>query len=188
MSHEIKHYEYSEKTSKKAIEEELKTFVRMTCIQEGGQLGRIQWFDNTICDSLSAAEEFLEVKDKPGDYRNLAVRFRVPAPGNKKIDELRGKAAIARGAYNQADRVVATASMKSAFVACKSCGSKLNREKLRSNFCPVCRADMRSKTELARINRLLQKALKTEEELEMAEKAAAKRGTVKWLVKIEYHT
>ena len=187
MSHNIEYFEYPESTKESAIEKKLQNYVEVRCVAEGGHLGAIRWMNKHICSSRADAENFLKENDK-GWYDCLAVRFRIPASGNKKVEELRGKAAIAHGAYYQSNQVVATASMKSAFVACKSCGSKLNREKLKTNFCPVCRADMRSKTELARINRLLQKALKADEELERAENSASKHGTVKWLVKIEYHT
>lgn len=74
----------------------------------------------------------------------IAVKFR-------KVEEdrnLRAKACAAWAAYHEAENVVVAKSFKAQLVGCKKCGSRLNREYLKSNFCPLCRADMRSETEL----------------------------------------
>ena len=59
-------------------------------------------------------------------------------------------------------------------------------EKMESNFCPLCRADMRSETELHRIQRLREKAEDAEKKVIEA-KRKSKKGKVYWLVKIEWH-
>lgn len=81
---------------------------------------------------------------------------------------------------------------KSQYLGCKKCGSKLNKDYLKSNKCPLCHEDMRSDTVLKNIARLrnlekeLGKAIR-EEELRLSEKAG-KKCEILWLVKVEYHT
>ena len=48
--------------------------------------------------------------------------------------------------YEEYEREHSVLAFKAAYVSCTKCGSKLNREYLKSDTCPICRTDMRSDT------------------------------------------
>ena len=91
--------------------------------------------------------------------------------------------------YEVASSKVVAADFKSDFVGCKHCGSKINREYIRSNACPVCRGDMRSDTTQKRLENMRAKVNRLSNDIKDEEKKLAeKHGQVCWLVKFEYHT
>jgi transcription initiation factor IIE alpha subunit len=90
--------------------------------------------------------------------------------------------------YNTLNREVVVKSFKAQYVACKGCGSKLHKEHLNSNLCPLCRTDMRSETTQNKIKALYQKWQDLQVELRKEEETlATQKGVKKWLVKFEYH-
>lgn len=71
------------------------------------------------------------------------------------------------------------------FIGCKMCGSKLKREYLRSNKCPLCGSDLRSDSVIKKLGEYEVKL----DDLGNKYRELAKKqpGTVKWLVKYEFH-
>lgn len=192
--HNIEHYTYSEAVDKKRVQRELDEFVAHEDWQEGasGLPAPIRWVENPVYESYEAAYRAIEDADKGKWYNQMAVRFK-DYPRVTKSKEL---AAISERIKKQDEavkKIVADASVKnrtSEFIGCPKCGSSLKRELLSGEACPLCRADLRSKTNIERIAKAKAKsaelgALYRETETKLERK---QKPTVKWLVKIEYHT
>ena len=77
--------------------------------------------------------------------------------------------------------------LKAAYVGCSSCGSRLNKEKLRGEKCPLCGTDLRSQSTLDRLKALRSKHLEIMSQLEDERCKDKNKATIKWLVKFEYH-
>lgn len=198
MSHNIQHFTYPENVNKKKVEADLNNYVAHEGWLEGtkGLDKPIRWLD-VICDSEADAYDFIKQHDR-GWYDSLAVRFHdMPheARKSKKMSELRERLSIASVNYRQKEAEILLSKQKSEYVSCKKCGSRLNRAMLiqrfgtGSNFCPICKADLRSPTALKAIAAARERYQAISKQLEEEERKAAKASKViKWLVKIEYHT
>lgn len=188
MSHNVAFYEYSFSTPKVDIERELSAHVRCECWQEGGNMKPIRWLDEKVCDSREAAEDLCRTMSK--DYTDcVAVPYRVADVNDNKLRDLMRARSAAYKAYKDANACIAAQSLKSQYIGCKKCGSKLNRDFIKSNFCPLCGEDMRSKTQLLHVVRLKQKVDVAELTVSKCELALAKKSKkLMWLVKIGYHT
>lgn len=192
--HNIEHYTYSENVNKSKVEAELNNHVSYETRREGGGglNSPIRWI-NDICNSKEEAEVYIRNHDK-GWYDQLAVMYREVPLGDptKKIQDLKTKLNETRTKYNEMQRKVVFQDFKSDFVGCKNCGSKLSTKYLKSNGCPLCGNDMRSQTTLNSLARLKEKGIALEqqlnEEVNKVRMKNVKKGTIKWLVKIEYHT
>ena len=186
MGHNVKLFTYPISKSQAEITQELSSYVEHACWQEGGTLGRIRWLSNKIYDSYDAAEAAIEKQDK-GWYDNIAVQFH-QCDDDKKLMVLREKESAAWKAYRTADSAVFAADFLSKMISCKKCGSKLNREYLKFNYCPLCHADMRSPTLLKKIDRLKKAAEAASKAVEdYRQELGRKSKNVFWMVKIEYH-
>lgn len=191
MSHEIRHFEYKDNIKRDWVQGELDNFVKHEDWQEGcsGLAAPIRWCEQVICDSYDDAEKWIEEHDR-GYYDQLAVRFRdTSSAKSKKISELESKLREASIGWRDAETQRYADTVKSSFVGCKKCGSKLAREYLRNtNLCPLCRTDFRSPTTLASIAAKKEKMEHIRQMLaDEKKKVGSKNGEVKWLVKIEYH-
>lgn len=190
MSHEIKYFTYPYKCNKVQVQNELADWVRRKCWEEGGGMnGSIRWIDRETYNSYNAACEAISSLER-GSYDQLAVPYRELPVGvtSKKIDTLKAKISDAYRQLNALEREIAVKSFKAQLVTCKKCGSKLNKDYIKTNYCPLCRADMRSETVLNKINSVRKKWQDLQAELRKEEEAlAAKKGELKWLVKVEYH-
>lgn len=147
-----------------------------------GLLSNIEWKDNLApLDSVEAAEKWVEAYDRDHhyDYAQVAVRFKADTAKSKELREglEKAKAALeqAKGVYYAADRV------KSKYVSCKHCGSKLSTEYLKSNTCPLCHHDLRPEAVQNKQKRLETKVKTLKEKVEKAME-------IMWLVKVEYHS
>ena len=191
MSHNIEHRTYTERKSTKAITEEINSYVKQATWQEGGHglESGIRFIDKVMPDYQSAMA-FLEQNDR-GWYDSLAVKYKELPSGKstKKLDDLKEKLRIAYTEYELENRKVVASDFKSDFIGCKNCGSKIRREYLNSNFCPVCHADMRSDTIKKKLASMNAKVNKLRNDIKEEEKKLAeKHGQICWLVKFEYHT
>ena len=139
-----------------------------------------------VCDTEADARDYIKSVDK-GWYDQIAVRFRVPVE-TAKTKDLRNRLMAAREKAREADAVVHFVNAKAAFISCPHCKSKIAQPYIKTNFCPVCHADLRPASALEKAQKAIQKCRDLEEKLQQAERDAAKKGAIKWLVKIEYHT
>ena len=194
MGHNIKHRVYDENVDKKKVQAEWDNYVRHECWQEGASgLGQpIRWIDH-ICANEEEAEEYIKNHDR-GWYDQLAVKFREhpKTEPSKALVSLMERRANEAKKYSDYAKAHSVSTFKAEYIGCPKCGSKLKRELLRGDWCPLCRAELRSKTTIETLDRYSKNILELDkkiraEEKKQAEKNAAK-ATVKWLVKIEYHT
>lgn len=192
--HNIEFFEYSENVNRAKVQKDLDNYVAHADWQEGasGLPNPIQWKDGSVYEDRDAAERAIEIADKSRWYNCMAVKFKeYPRPKpSKELTELRERVRKARDAYTTLQQEVSIQNRKSEFIGCPNCGSSLRREKLRSQNCPLCGVDLRSKTSLERLAKANERIKDTEVQIIKKERELERKGkpTVKWLVKIEYHT
>lgn len=190
MGHSINYFTFKESTSKNVIMAE----VSRESVFEGDYhkpIEKMEWHDNKVFDTQEDAQEWIE--QQGGFYRQIAVKFKgtenyVPS---KTLTGLREKYKNAYTAYIDLERKFHFEGLKSATVSCKNCGSRIAKNYLHSNICPVCRTDLRPESTLKRISALREKADKLRKQVAEREKAekrtSCKNSKTYWLVKIEYH-
>ncbi len=194
MGHNIDHWQKPENVNKKAFEADINDYVRQHTLGEGGHGldSPIRWIDH-ICDNYEDALEYIRSHDR-GWYDQLAVKYYdypklEPTKTMITLQERLKAEREKRVAYAAAHAV---STFKAEYIGCPECGSKLKRTLLRDNSCPLCHAEMRSKTTMETLQRYdanceeLSKKIK-EEERKMQEKMR-KQAKVVWLIKTEYHT
>ena len=190
MSHNVEMYSYPEKVNRDKVKRELDNYVAHADWQEGcsGLCRDIRWMDAYApLPDREAAQRFIEEHDR-GSYDQLAVRYYAALPftdSKRKLLEQRQKEAYAE--WEKRDDAVYPKTLKSAYLGCKGCGSRLSTKHLRGNKCPVCGKDLRPESTLKsiaaakarweRAGALLQQHIQTHARKEIC-----------WLVKIEYHT
>lgn len=187
MAHNIEYYDYKENTDKKKIQADLDTYVEHCTWQEGGSgTGGIRWVDH-ICKDYDEAQKWIEQHDK-GWYDCLAVKYYSPlSEKTKKIEELNARIQETYKTYTMRDSTIYVKTRTSEFIGCSNCKSKLASKFLRTNFCPVCRADLRPETILKSIEAAKVKWQNAQQaKKDYVDKHSKKE--VRWLVKIEYHT
>ena len=195
MSHNPTYRNYSFKCKPKEIEAGIAEFVRHACWQEGGSLSPIKWMENKIFNSYEEAEEWLDKTDN-GWYDNRAVVYldtsTISKPSKKledierRLKEWRQRKSDIRSTYHFAEAKVS-------LIGCKSCGSKIAVEYMRTrNDCPVCRKSMLSDTKLKQLERAddmiahLQKDYDTEKAV--IHNKLLNKAEKRWLVYFDYHT
>lgn len=190
IMHNIEYYSYAENVKRSAVEAELDEYVSAETYAEGGGglTHPIRWLDGEfVCKDELAARELIEKRDK-GWYDQLAARYYEAKPKQTKaLEELRQKIKDTCDEYRRRDGEIWAEGVKAEFVGCKACGSKLSRVHIRTNRCPVCRADLRTQSMLKSVEAARAKWIKAQD----AEKQYAMAHSdkkVMWLVKIEYHT
>jgi hypothetical protein len=148
----------------------------------------IRWLESVgICASYDEAEKCIRDHDRKW-YDQLAVRYYEPARGfsDKKSEELKAKVKATYDAYRAKDCIWAK-GLKAEYVVCRNCGSRLKREYIKSNRCPVCSGDLRPDSTLEAVKAAEQRWKKAQAASNSYICDHAKKA-VKWLVKIEYHT
>lgn len=194
MSHNFNYWTCPENVDKKAFADDINDYVRQHTRGEGGHGldGPIRWL-NHVCDNYDDAMEYIQSHDKD-NYDQLAVKYYSypklePTKTMLTLQERLRTEQAKRVAYAQAHAV---STFKAEYIGCPECGSKLKRPLLKSNSCPLCHAEMRSKTTMETLHRYdanikdLQQRIKAEER-KLQEKTR-KQAKVMWLVKTEYHT
>lgn len=188
--HNIEYFEYGGEISRENVQRILDKRVQRETYQEGGHgLDKpIRWLENEpICLNYETAKNVIRQFDN-GWYDQLAIRYYAPDSGfmTKKYTALCEKVEAAYKAYCDKNYIWAK-RLKAEYVGCKTCGSKLKREYITTNKCPVCRADLRPETTLKAVEAAYERWKKAQEEEKKYKNVHAKKK-VMWLVKIEYHT
>lgn len=189
MSHNVEHFTYPEKVNKQKVQAELDDYVAHEDWQEGctGLFHQIRWLDGTVYKDYQEAHEAIEKLDR-GAYDQLAVKYYYHHEiKDQKYGELQDKCAETHTQYESRNRALYAQTVTAAFIGCKSCGSRLARIKLRSNFCPVCGADLRPEHILKSVAAAKNRWDRAQESLKEYRVKKGKKEIL-WLVKIEYHT
>ena len=149
---------------------------------------KVRFPTEKIFDTRQDAEEYIRSADN-GWYDGVAVKFLdySDVKDSKKVEELRKKIAETvnkKGDYIKAHSVK---TQKAAYIGCHSCGSKLNKEKLIGEYCPLCNTDLRAASTLERIRAFQDRVEEYDKKITEERKKEKKKAKVKWLVKFEYH-
>lgn len=199
--HEIHTEVFSMKTSKEKIKTVMDSYARKHGEYHQG-IDRIDWIDSM--EPFSNEDEAYEYVRKYlfGDYEQVAVPFlraenvEAQVKGHprleasyRKVQEARQKAYDARNECLNLERRFHFGQAKAAYISCRHCGSKISRDYLKTNYCPVCHADMRPRSTLDSISSKKKKAEELEEKASSLDKELRKKlkSEEMWLVKIEYH-
>lgn len=188
--HEIHYLHFDEKTTQSDIQKEIDAFVIHN--SDSHHAGSPIRFYPDLCENEEEAEKFIQSHDNHW-YDQLGVKYLTPlAPvTSKKLYELKNQKQNLVTKIHVLERKPHFKEVKSAFISCRNCESKINTDYIRiSNFCPVCKVDMRPATVRNRIakmrNKLKIQDAKINEEVKALEAKAPKK--VMYLVKTEYHT
>lgn len=195
MSHVVHYDVQEENVNRKKIKRYWDDYASREDWQEGcsGLSSDIRWIEGKICENEEAARNYISENDK-GWYDQLAVRF-YDYPNlekSKKYLNLKERLSKSeRELYILENTKYTETLSKTEFVGCKCCGSKISVKHFKGSFCPICRADMRPKSTLDRIERMREKTKSLKKELKVEEKKLQekqkKNAKIKWLIKIEYH-
>lgn len=190
MAHNIEYYTYEDNIKRDCVKQKLDHYVAQADWQEGcsGLPRPIRWLDTVfVYEDQEAAEKAIQSLDR-GDYDQLAVRYYEYQKNDSKARQaLCEKIKKAHDDYYNKLNPVWAAGLKAEFVSCRKCGSKLKREYIKRNTCPVCGADLRPESTLATIAKAKERWAGSMKALADYDKAHGKKK-VMWLVKIEYHT
>lgn len=149
-----------------------------------GLRGGIVFKDITF-DTEAEAKSYLE--KSPG-YSQYAVKFKKPKT-NKTLTSLQEREIRLRTEYTKLDSQNQFESLKSKFVSCKKCESRINKDYITANRCPCCHNDMRSETIKNRLIAKYNALKKVQVDLEKAKKEAAKKSAeLFWMVHAEVHS
>lgn len=179
--------------NKKSIESNINWHVKRQTYYEGGHGldSPIIWKDR-LFDRYEDAREYIE-NNYVGHYEQVAVKYlEYPKDKNKKLEELMQKLQEEVENHNLRERQSYISNFKSAFIGCSECGSRINKNFIKTYKCPVCNSDMRSKSTLDALKRSKDKINSIQGQISMEKKKIdeknKKRATENWLIKYEYHT
>lgn len=186
MGHEIKYRTYPASWSLKQITDDV-----LSCVSQSGDrygTSSVRVPTEKVFDSQEEAQSFIEKGDRHW-YDGVAVKYMdfTYAEDTEKIKELRAELRDiirSQGEYIKAHSVH---SQKAKFIGCPSCGSKLNKDRLGGEKCPLCWCDLRAASTLERISSFDKRIEKCNEKIVKEQLKRKEKGDVKWLVKFEYH-
>lgn len=183
--HNIRYREYPENTTKQKITDDVLRIVSSS--GDGYGTDRIA-FSDVVCDNYDAAHTYIQKIDK-GFYDGLAVKYYdfSKVKGTKKVDDLEKKIAETREKKSAFADAHSVKSQKAAFIGCPKCGSKLSRERLRGNSCPLCGMDLRAPSTLERLKSYDTRISEYEKQIAEERQKNKKKARIMWLVKFEYH-
>ena len=191
--HHIMKLEYPYNMDKKKIQADCDKIAAEKCKGKGatGLYYPIRWL-NIICDSFAEVYEKINELDKR-NYDQLAVGYRVyhDLKPSKKMEELSEKVKNSRENYLKKNKNIHYKGVKSEFIGCKNCGSRICSKYINYNNCPICKADLRPQSTLDNIKAAYDAYKKYEKQLKEEEKKLQAKNKAKselrWLVKIEFH-
>lgn len=186
MGHCITHNTYPATWTLKEITDDVCNTVRHSGDRYGTDKVRIP--TETVFDTSEEAEAYIEKVDRH-DYDGIAVKFLdfTGVEDSKKIKEYRAKIAELVKKKDEYIREHSVRKQKAAFIGCQSCGSKLNKEKLRGERCPLCNTDLRAASTLERIASFDTRVKETDKKITQERLKWKSKAKVRWLVKYEYH-
>jgi len=142
-------------------------------------------FLDRIFRNYSDAQDFLYADH--GEYSGLAVQYKeYSSKDTAKMKDYRSKLIATKQKKDEFEKQHSVKLQKATFIGCSSCGSKLNREKLHGEKCPLCQTDLRSETTLKRIESFKQRIKEYENKIQTEKEK--EHYNIKWAVKFEYHS
>lgn len=194
--------EFNEKTSPSAMRKACNEWGAENCDpgERGGcrcsDIGNHIRFTEMLFDTRSEAVAYL--KSNQDNYIPLAVRYKIPVGKEKaptqKLLGARKKVQECQARINALEKPH-YAGVTSKTVGCKNCGSALATAycgKSYSNYCPVCKADLRPASALQGVTKAKAHYKSAVQELQQLEKEFAKKQVsrkcdIHWLIMCEEH-
>jgi len=136
-----------------------------------------------IFPSEEAAREYAD--SNPANWMrhaNIVLAYRTAGPVTKEVQKLVKQVSTLRGQMWAYAGEHGIKSLKAAFISCPKCGSRLSRQHLHGDFCPLCQMDLRSKTTKKALARYEERVKEKEEQLRKAREEAAAKSPVAYLV------
>ena len=184
MGHIVDYFSEKENVDKREVEREIAAVARRN---GDGWNGPMHWHpDVKPLKNYDEAEKWIQEHDK-GWYDDHAVRYisHENVKPTKKMGEIQNKIQEIRMTKESYRLAHSVKNRKSEYIGCPECGSKLRREYLQSDHCPLCRTDLRSQTVLDALTGYDKRIKKAQEQLQ--EEKEKQPGEVRWLIKYEYH-
>ena len=185
MGHSINYRIYEENKAKGEILSEVLETVRNS--GDGYGTSNIKFIDKGF-ENEDEAYNYINAIDT-GWYDGYAVKFKDYSNAKKtaKISEYEAKIEKLIQEKKKYKEEHSVHTFKAKHIGCEKCGSKLNKEYLIGESCPLCRNDLRSKTTLDKIKWYEDKVAECRNKIEVEKKKQTKNVKVNWLVKYEYH-
>lgn len=154
-----------------------------------GRTEFIRFPTDKIFDTEKEAVDFIDNYCSDKFYAGCAIKFYdyTNVKSTAKIIELRNKISENNKKKIEYIKENSVKNQKAAYIGCRSCGSKLNKDKLRGESCPLCYSDLRSATVLNRINSFDKKKDELLSKIETEQIKQKKKAEIKWLVGYEFH-
>lgn len=186
MGHEIVQHTYPGDWTLKQITNEVVNYVQHTGDRYGTDHVRIP--TDQIFNSYDEAEAYIKRIDRY-DYDGIAVKFLdfTGVADSKKITEYREKIAELARKKTEYIKAHSVHHQKAAYIGCPYCGSKLSKEWLRGEHCPLCSKDLRADSTLERIASFTKRISEIDKKISQERLKQKKKAKVTWLVKFEYH-
>ena len=188
MGHVYDFSVFPEKTSKEKMYNTSQEFAFFNVDRGENPTGTYfnKWIQHqNILDSEAEAESFL---NRQGVYVDGCVRFREPAKPSARMINLEERLKTTHQKKVKFDMEHSIAARKSILIGCNNCGSKITKDFLEGDLCPVCGKDLRAEYILEKIKEFNKKIAFLEGEYEREKKKQAKKKpVVKWLLKTEVH-
>ena len=185
--HNIHYITCAENVNRKAIMSDIERHAR----RDGdGYCSSFTWHDEMKpCENQQAAAKVIETLDN-GWYSDHAVRFYdySNATTTAKMKEYTAKVAELEKSKREYREKHSVHELQAKHIGCPKCGSKLNKEYIVGERCPLCRTDLRSKTTLEKLKWYDEKIADYKNRIEAEKQKQKKKAVVKWLVKYEYHS
>lgn len=185
--HNIIYNEYPEKYSENQIEKDVINTVH--CSGDGYGTDRIAFKTFKVFENRQTARQYIESIDNDF-YGGYAVKFYdfSNVKENKKMLDYRNKIEEIQAKRNEYIESHSIKKQKASYIGCSSCGSKLNKDRLRGEKCPLCYHDLRAVSTLERIASYDKRIEEYRSKIEEERQKDKKKAVVKWLVKFEYHS
>lgn len=184
MMHNIQYWSYEEECDRGMVMAEVEGYAE----REGdGYSGPIKWHDEVQpLKNRDEAEKWIQEHDR-GWYDDHAVRyFDNSQVVTKKIEDLQKQFSETVLKISKYEREHSIKNLKAEYIGCQKCGSRLKRSLIVGECCPLCRIDLRSETTKKALEGYHNKQMKIIEKIK--EEQEKHSGTVKWLVKFEFHS
>lgn len=196
MGHVIQYHKLPKNASKKNFIADMDEIVQHEDYMEGGRYpaSQLTWHDDKVYNTYDDAKQAIDsfIRDSYDDHAvlyydtdSIAVKpSKALETAKMKLDKL----IAARDKYVNESRV---SHRSSEFIGCTECGSKISRKWLKSDYCPVCKHDLRPNSTLNRIASFDKRIKTARNEVSKIEHDLKlkniKKAKICWLVKTEYH-
>ena len=186
MGHEIKYIVCKENQSRQDIMDDIQSYARR---HGDGYSSYVTWHEKVPpLDSYDEARAFIEHDN--GNYSDHAVRYYDyrNVPDSAKIKKIQVQIQELRTAKSEWIKSHSVKAQKAQYIGCSKCGSKLSKNHLHGECCPLCGTDLRSGYILEKIEWYDNKINMCYDAIQEERKKQKNKAEIMWLVKFEFHS